>query len=787
MIDDDALALTAGRDMWSTHRSGDAPSVRMADGPMGIASGRVDERDISVLTPSGVAMGASWDRLLVAKVGTIVGTEAKRLGVDLILAPNLNLARTPNAGRAFEMFGEDPLLAGELGAAWIGGVQSCRVGSVAKHLVCNDTETQRDRYDAIVDETTLREIYLMPFEFAVRAGCAGLLAAYNKLNGEYCAQNGHILSRVVREDWRFAGFTVSDWFGTHAGAASINAGLDLEMPGPARFMGEKLRDAVTAGEVTAARVAEAGKRVLDAARRWSGPAPAAPGENRDAVLAEAAAAGFVLLRNRGDLLPLVPASIRRLAVIGPNAIAPCFQGGTFARIALRPDATLPIPALAARFGEETVRFAPGCPPAYRLPPMPATPARDLGDGCARGMTIEYFADHDFTVLLGDETRDTNSLTWFHGMHDLGAFERPGGIRASGRITPTVSGTHRFFIGGTGSVRLRIDGREVLAAERYIPAADVMGALKSGDSEFVETVLEANVPVLVEAELRYTPARAHGLWFGVDAPRDAGAMLAEAVAIARDADAVLLLVGETADAGVESKDRETTALPLEQQALVSHVIAANPNTIVAVNVGHAFDPGFAQGAAALLCVWYPGEAFGPALAAVLAGDLEPSGRLPLALAAVEADYPALHAAPGTDGRLPYAERLGIGYRGMAERGRQPAFGFGEGLGYGRFVFESARAMATAEGGLDCRIMVRNIGRRAAAAVAQVYREDDGLALLGFAKQVITPGDAAEILVAVDPIAMRRWRGDGWQPPTGRFRIGVGPSSLDRPLMIEIDLG
>ena len=786
MIDDDALALTAGRDMWSTHPSGDAPSVRMADGPMGIASGRVDERDVSVLTPSGVAMGASWDRILVAKIAAIVGMEAKRLGVDLILAPNLNLARTPNAGRAFEMFGEDPLLAGELGAAWIGGVQRCRVGSVAKHLVCNDTETQRDRYDAIVDEATLREIYLMPFEFAVRAGCAGLLAAYNKLNGEYCAQNAHILSRVVREDWRFAGFTVSDWFGTHAGAASINAGLDLEMPGPARFMGEKLREAVTAGEVAPERVAQAGRRMLDAARHWSGPAPAAPDEDRDTVLTEAAAAGFVLLRNEDEVLPLVPGAIRRLAVIGPNAVAPCFQGGTFARIALRPDATLPLPALAARFGPATVRFAPGCPPAYRLPPMPATPACDLGDSCRRGMTVEYFADHDFTIALGRETRDTNSLTWFHGMHELGAFDRSGGVKASGWFTPAVNGMHRFLIGGTGSVLLRVDGREVLVAERYIPAADVMGALKGGDSEAVEIALEANVPVLVEAELRYTAARAHGLWFGIDPPHDAGAMLAEAVAAARDADAVLLLVGETADAGVESKDRETTAIPADQQALARQVIAANPKTIVAVNVGHAFDPGFAEGAAALLCVWYPGEAFGPALAAVLAGDLEPSGRLPLALAATESDYPALHAVPDQAGRLPYAERLGIGYRGMAERGRQPAFGFGEGVGYGRFVFESARVTARAHGGLDCRVVVRNVGRRAAAAVAQVYREDDGLALLGFAKQVIAPGDAEEIVVAVDPIAMRRWRADEWRTPSGRFRVGIGPSSLDRPLKVEIDL-
>jgi beta-glucosidase len=780
----DHLPFIAGRDMWSTHTDGVIPSAKMADGPMGIASGRVDERDVSVLTPSGIALAATWDTALVSRVAAAVGGEAKRKGVDMILAPNLNLARTPNAGRVFEMFGEDPLLAGTLGAAWIAGVQTRHVGAVAKHLVCNDSETQRDRYDAIVDEKTLREIYLLPFEMAARAGCAGIMAAYNKVNGAYCSENAHLLTNVLRRDWDFTGFTVSDWFGTQSGAQAVAAGLDLEMPGPPRFLGEKLRDAVAADDGLTAATRDAADRVTLAASRWAGGDAGPEPEDRDTLLEEAAAAGFTLLRNDGGLLPLSVDGITTLAVIGPNALAPCLQGGTFAKIALRPDAVLPIEALRRRFGADRVRFAPGCPPSPRLPGMPATPARDLHDGATRGMTVDYFEGHDFSVLpIGTETRDTNSLTWFHGMHEIGVFDRPGGVRASGLIVPAVDGIYRLHVGGTGSVCLRVDGREVFAADRRIAPADIMGVLKGGDSDMVELALFAGTPVLVEAELRYGPARAHGLWFGLGTPADPESLLAEAESLARGADAVLLLVGETADAGVESKDRDTTQLAADQQELIARVTAANPRTIVAVNVGHAFDPTVADDAAALLAVWYPGEAFGAALAAVLAGDREPSGRLPVALAANEADYPVLHAIPAADGRLVYAEGGNIGYRGMATAGRRPAYGFGAGLGYGAVTL--LHATGTSVGGqARLTVDVRNEADRPTAAVIQAYREDGALA--GFARYVIGAGRFESVTIAIDPLALRRWSDGGWAPLPDRVTLRLGTSSLDLPFSITIDL-
>ncbi len=326
--------------MWASVAIPEAtiPAFTMSDGPMGIASGKVDERDIARLSPCATALGASWDVELARRIGTLVGQEAVGRGIDMVLAPNINLARSPLAGRAFEYFSEDPLLAGVLGAAWITGLQATGTGSCAKHLVCNDSETARDSVNVQVDERTLREVYLLPFEFAAAAGCAGMLAAYNRVNDSYCAEQHHVLTEVVKGEWGYTGTIMSDWFGTHSTVPTLAAGLDLEMPGPARFLGAKAADAVATGALEAVRVQDAAARVAATARCVTGPKsqPLAPGDI-SALLVEAAAAGFVLLKNEGAMLPLDPASLGTLAVIGPNDAAPCFQGGTFAKISERPD------------------------------------------------------------------------------------------------------------------------------------------------------------------------------------------------------------------------------------------------------------------------------------------------------------------------------------------------------------------------------------------------------------------------------------------------------------------
>lgn len=779
---DQMASLTAGGAMWSSVAIPEAgvPAFTMSDGPMGIASGKVDERDIARLSPCATALGASWNVDLARRIGTLVGDEAAARGVDAVLAPNINLARSPLAGRAFEYFSEDPLLTGVLGAAWIDGLQSTGTGSVAKHLVCNDSETDRDTVDVEVDERTLREVYLLPFEFAARADCAGILAAYNRVNGHYCAEQFHVLTEVVKGDWGYRGGIMSDWFGTHSTAPTLNGGLDLEMPGPARFLGPKSAAAVAAGEVDAARVADAARRVATMARRVTGPKarPMPEGEVRD-LLVEGAAEGFTLLKNDG-VLPLAPEAVRTLAVIGPNAAAPCFQGGTFAKISVRPDLPRPVDAIRARFGHACeILFETGVDPAPRLPFMDVTPAHDIGDGCTRGMTVDYFASADCTgTPLTRETRDTNSLVWFTGMHDQAQFAKGGSIRATGRFVAERDGEHRFHLGATGRSRMLVDGSEVVATTEC-PPGDTMGVLKSGDSFDAPVMLRAGQAVDVVVEFPFEAARVHGLWYGIRAPGTPDELLAAAVDAARRADVVVLVVGETSDSSVESKDRADTRLAAPQRELIARVTEANPRTIVVANVGHAYDATWDRAAAAHIAAWYPGEGFAEALAQVLAGDREPGGRLPVTLAADEGDYVGYSLKPGADGKLSYAEGVRFGYRGLIANGTAALYPFGAGQGYAAFAWDDA---AVAGGSVE--VTVTNTSARAGSEVVQVYRDTPECALVAFTKVHLTPGESRRLTLPVPLRRLSTFGAQGWQPLGSSVALRVARHAEDAGLPVTI---
>lgn len=782
---ENAAALTAGAAMWVSVAvpEEEIPSFSMSDGPMGIASGKVDERDIARLSPCATALGASWDAALVRRVGAMVGQEAVERKVDAVLAPNLNLARSPLAGRAFEYFSEEPLLAGMLGAQWIKGLQSTGTASIAKHLVCNDSETSRDKVDVQVDERTLREIYLLPFEFAAEAGCMGMLAAYNKVNGQYCAEQHHVMTEVVKDEWGYDGAIMSDWFGTHSTAPTLNAGLDLEMPGPFRFLGPKASAAVAAGEVAIERVQDAAERVGRLGKRATAK-KVKPYSDAEAhsLLTEAAAAGFVLLKNAADLLPLVPGQLSKLAVIGPNAMAPCFQGGTFAKISVRPDLATPIQAIHERYKAHTeVVFAAGVDPAPRLPFMQATPLTDIKDGAERGMTVEYFASSDCSgEPMTQETRDTNSLVWFTGMHDQADFKSGGSIRASGVFSATKTGDHRFHLGATGVARMTVDGKEITTTTAT-PPGDTMGVLKGGDTESAPLHLTAGQQVEVVVEFPFAPARVHGLWYGIREPGSREEMLDEAVALASQADAVVLIVGETSDSSVESKDRPDTKLPLDQLELIRRVCAANPKTAVITNVGHAYDASWEDGAAAHLAAWYPGEGFAAAIAAVLSGDCEPGGRMPISIALNEADYPGYTVAPGESGKLPYAEGTHIGYRGILANGKSAHHTLGAGQGYARFEWSD---VCIVDGCVS--VTVTNVSARRGSEVVQIYRDAPEVALAGFTKVELDAGESLQVNVELPSRRFMQWGQNGWEYIAQQVPIRVAKNAQDAGVSLNVDV-
>lgn len=780
--------LTAGQDMWSTHPLPEIGlrSVRFSDGPMGITGGRVDERDLALLTPCGLALAASWDAALVSKVGQVVGDEALRLGIQGLLAPNLNLMRSPLAGRAFELFGEDPLLISRVGGAWAEGVQSRGVASVIKHLVCNDSETDRRSMNVEVDEQTLREVYFRPFEYTAKRGAWGMLTAYNSVNGVRCAELGQVIG-WLKKDLAWDGLVMSDWFGTHDGTASLRAGLDLEMPGPARHMGE----AVVGDAAVGKQVVEAVQRLQRLAGRVASPArydasDAAEAE-RSKVLEEAAAAGMVLLRNDG-LLPLQPAKARRIAVIGPNAVQPCFQGGTFAKVALDPATEMPLTSLAARYAE--VLYAEGVAAEYRIPPL----TQNHGERREALNLHVTFRDAQGRQVH-EEERHASSLIWFKHMPGVGellALEGTANVTARTVMHAQRRGVHRFFLGGTGEVSLSIDGQEQARFDGVTLSGDIMGKLMQSPHTTVDVVLEEGQQVSLAFSMNISRSLAHGLWFGCRLPQPDD-LLEQAVALARSVDSVVLMVGETADAGLESVDRDTTQLTAAQQTLIRLVCEVNPHTVVVLNVAHPVDTACLGQAAALIVAWYPGQGFGPALASVLAGDREPGGRLPVTFAASEQDYPVWSLTPDAGGNLLYHERWWVGYRHFAANTLKPAFAFGHGLGYAAIEPDVAQLSGEHVEALRVSLSLLNRSGRPGKAVPQLYLQappEPGLAtrysLEAFQALEVPARGRAVANLLLEARSFSRWdcQAQRWLLRPGLYRLTLGASSTDGWLQLAL---
>ncbi|MBA6142648.1 beta-glucosidase [Pseudomonas juntendi] len=793
------VEFTAGADMWSTFASEPfgLRSLRMADGPMGVTGGRVDERDVALLTPCGLSLAASWDADLVRRVGEVIGDEALRMGVQALLAPNLNLMRSPLAGRAFELFGEDPQLIAQLGWAWAQGVQQKGVAAVLKHVVCNDSETDRRSMNVVVDEQALREVYFKPFEYAARRGAWAMLTGYNRVNGQACAEHGQVLRQWLKGDLAWDGLLMSDWFGTQDGIASLNNGLDLEMPGPARHMGVALLNNADRQAVEEARLDDA----LERLRRLDGRArPAHRHDPSDAatarrlvVLEEAAAAGMVLLRNEGDLLPLSADAKGLLAVIGPNAINPCYQGGTFAKVALADDVITPLEAL--RSSGRPIAYAQGALADHRIPPI-----TDLELFCQDGqpgLHVEFFAP-GASEPCHTEVRHASSLIWFKDMPGIGSLlglQGVGQVKVTTRFVARESGEHRFYWGGTGHVQLMLGGELLGAFDGAAVDGDIMGKLMQAPHTTASIELQQGQEVIVCLTMEVSRSLAHGLWLGCQEPA-CNNLLVEAVALAEAAEEVLLVVGETADAGLESVDRATTRLPAAQEQLIRRVCAVNARTTVVLNVAHPVDMECLQDAAAVIVAWYPGQQFGPALASVLFGQREPGGRLPVTFARDEADYPVWSLTPAANGDLAYHEGWWVGYRSFVARDTHPSFSFGYGLGYARFAYTPGAVQGQRVDELEISLSLRNVSARAGKDVVQLYlleppaaNEPVRLSLKAFAAVFLEPGTERHVRLTLDADAFKRWDSSKGQHVLipGRYQVQVGHAVDDTLIQHTLVVG
>ncbi len=790
------VRLLTGASAWSLH---DDPSIGLrtiivSDGPTGVRGQALDDRETSASLPSATAIAASWDLDLVQRLGHLIAAEARDKNVDVVLGPTINLHRSPRGGRHFEAYSEDPWLTGKIGAAYVRAVQSCGIGSTAKHYVANDSETDRMTVDARVDERTLREVYLAPFEELVAEGTWLVMSAYNGVNGHTMSASP-LLTSPLKDEWGFDGAVMSDWAAVHEAVRSGAAGLDIVMPGPDGPWGAALVEAVRAGQVPESAIDDKVHRLLRLAARVGALEgvtidTGAPAEWTDAdvaaLLREAAADGMVLVRNNG-ILPLSVENTSRVAVLGQHAHRARSQGGGSATVFPRYVHT-PLEGLHAAFGDSAVTYAPGLPPVDELIGFERGTLVDPVTGDA-GMRVQYL-DAEGTEFA-TEIAPSGRVGWLGDPRLADASL----VRLHTRYTARETGHHRIGFSGLGMLQFRIDG-ELVSADPVLPESDnmIVESLQPPRRVFDVTLEEGQT---IELQLELTPYFPTGLAFAVltlgyeQVFGDPDDEFARAVEAARSADIAVVVVGTTEAIESEGHDRPNLALPDGQDELVRRVAAANPRTVVIVNSGAPVIMPWIDEVAATVVSWFPGAEFGTALADVLTGEREPGGRMPTTWPAHDEDVPVWTVEP-TDGKLVYGEGVHIGYRAWAQReaqgGPAPAVPFGFGLGYTEWsVGEPTVTGLDHHGGVVVRTDITNVGRRPGKHVLQAYvsRVDPSdidypaIWLAGFHAAHADPGQAVEAVIEIAERSFAHWSVENhrWEVEPGSYAVRLGTSAAD----------
>ncbi|HTW23348.1 MAG TPA: glycoside hydrolase family 3 C-terminal domain-containing protein [Candidatus Baltobacteraceae bacterium] len=765
------------------------PRLRMADGPMGV-------RNFGPATAmaAGINLAATWDPALAERVGTQLGRDARAKGVNFLLGPGLNIYRAPLNGRNFEYFGEDPFLAGRIAVGYIDGVQSQGVSATAKHFAANNSEFDRHNIDSVVDERTLREIYLPAFEAAVKDAHVGaVMDSYNLVNGAHATQNEMLNTEILKNQWGFQGVLMSDWFATYDGVAAAKSGLDLEMPSGAFMNRATLLPAVRDGSLTVAAIDDKVRRILRLAiaSHWLDrdqtdlAIPRYNLQGREAAL-DAAREGMVLLKNDANALPLDKHAIKSVAVIGPEAYPAVPVGGGSAGV--RPFAAVSfLEGVANELGPGVrTYYSRGIPELGEF--AQRTNFSTAASGGEPGLLAEYFSNEK---LEGDPILRRNDAHVNFGapvggeLGAVGASFPPGSgsSRWTGYYTPSSAGPHDFFVQTTGEAggyyRLYVDDKLVLD-DWNIAKALVDSATLSLEAGPHKIVLEHHGrPGFLGGRFRFGIVR-HGDYVDPAAEK-----------IAASSDAVIVAAGFDPESESEGADR-TFQLPPGQDELIRKMAAANKKTIVVITSGGGVDMNaWIDRVPAVLEAWYSGQEGGTALAQILFGNVDPSGRLPATFERHWEDNPvhdSYYPAAGDGTRVVYKEGVFVGYRGYEHNGTKPLFPFGYGLSYTRFEYRNLSIRPVSGAGLKYEVScdVTNTGKRDGADVAEIYVGEVHPAvprpakeLKGFARVNLHPGETKKVSVALNARAFAYWdvNAHQWHVDPGDFAVLVG-SSVDR---------
>jgi beta-glucosidase len=794
------IRLMTASDIWALHAIPEIGLRRLvtSDGPAGVRGETWDERSPSANVPSPTALAASWDPVRVERMGRLLASESRRKGVDVLLAPTVNLHRTPYGGRHFECFSEDPELTAMIGVAYVQGLQAEGVAATVKHFVANDSETDRFSVNALVDERVLRELYLTPFERIVAAGVWAVMAAYNKVSGTTMTENP-LQREVLKREWDFDGVIMSDWYATRSVAAAGEDLLDLAMPGPESPWTEWLLEAVQSGQISESavdghvlRILRVAARVgaldgLDAAtppaRRWSD-------DELSAELRASSAAGMVLIKNDG-VLPFEASSLRQVAVIGPNAATARTLGGGSATVF--PSYVIsPLQGLREVLaGGVEIVHAIGVRSSDRTE-IASKDLLQLADGSGPGVEV-IFLDAE-NRELGRQRRQAASMMWWGPVQDGLTASDIDHVQLATRLRVPESGRYSIGTSGLGDFQLVIDGQMMFDETITLPpGADVVEAMMKPPQQLAVVELEAGRDTPVQLAFRPAGGTTLGgaevvmLTVQLNAAPvfDEQAEFERALSLAAESDVAVVVVGTNEEVESEGFDRTSLALPGRQDELVSAVAAANPRTVVVVNSGAPVLLPWVDEVAAVLVSWFPGQEFGNALADVLTGKVEPGGRLPVTWPSSEEGLPSVMPV---NGELPYDEGLLIGYRWYLATGRTPLFPFGHGLGYTTWAYE-----AMSVDGDTVTVRVRNTGNRPGRGVVQLYasRPDSSLEraprwLVGSAVVDAAAGEVANAAITVGRRNFRHWDSSdhGWMVEPGTYQLHAGRSVVDLPLTGEI---
>jgi beta-glucosidase len=763
------------------------PELRLADGPMGVHWWC----DAATAYPAMIAAAAAWDPQLWYALGQALGRDCRARGVHILLAPGVNLYRSALCGRNFEYAGEDPFLSSRFAVGYIQGLQDQGVSGTVKHFACNFQEYERHKVSSDVDERTLHEVYLRAFHAAVdEAGVGALMMAYNRVNGTQCSEHAPLISEVLKGRWGFQGLVMSDWISTYSTVEAANAGLDLEMPEPVWFSEERLLPALESGQVTQATIDDKVRRLLrlaacfgwldhpqqDASIPFDDPATAQ-------VALDVARAGIVLLRNQGDFLPLDPGRVRRLAVLGFGAHPGVISGGGSAYTTPYHGTSL-LEGLRALAPELEIEHVSG-PEASPDRLVYAQSRFECSAGA--GLWAEYFNNNDLAGQPAASRVDAHvDFFWGRNQPMPELTVRQYSIRWSGALRAEHTGRHVFYS------RCRNGHYRIKVGERVI--IDTWQRERNG-LHSAEVELEAGRRYEVLIEWRKTRMSGN-MKFGYRFLDGKVEGLEECVAAARRADAAVLSVGFDMITESEGYDRDFR-LHEGLERLIAAVAEAQPNTVLVLTAGGNLDmSGWGERVRALLHAWYPGQAGGQALAEILLGKVNPSGRLPATFESRLEDRSSFDSYHDQgDLRVQLTDGIFGGYRHFDRSGIQPRFPFGFGLSYTQFSYADLRLSSQALGAgaeLEVSLQVRNTGKRAGAEVVQLYVsaleprvQRPVKELAGFHKLWLEPGQAERVTLRLGRSALEYYDVErhAFRFDPGRYAVSVGPHAGELRLRAE----